>query len=299
MVCARLGITDLEFRRLIAAQKVVVDRTNEGNYALYSEGQVKVLINRKIDGSLFDFGDPSSRTANLVVRSPEDAIRVFDLIDKGMPLQRIVLEAKLDPRIVDQVAAEYDKLSKAMSIPVAIMDQINKLQHLPATFPIRTPTDILETLRECEAERLCPSCRKAQCANACTKCIEEVTLARAGENMPLPEEAAIQSAISACIITIESKPQRTWTRDEIVGHLRALLTRPRAHLHADADPPPEPPGIRSRFHGLQAPVVTPDTSSTTRSDTTPTDTPATNPVDQRAPSRSSRSRSRSPLPPSQ
>lgn len=304
MVCARLGITSLEFRRLVSAQKIVVDRTNEGNYALYSEGQVKVLINRKIDGSLFDFGDPSDRTANLVVRSAEDAIRVFDLIDKGMPLQRIVLEAKLDPRIVDQVALEYDKLSKAMSIPVAIMEQINKLKHLPATFPLKTPTDLLQTLRECEAERIC-ACRQEACASRCVSCIEKAVLERAAETAPPADEAMIRSVISACIIAIESKPQRTWTRDEIVNHLRALLS-PRPAAAAGTPKENTRAAITNASASTSANATTSATPSATPNtpdvDTTTTTTATRGPTgatDDAAPAQRGASRSPRSPPPSQ
>ena len=185
----RLGLTEREIRRLVAADVVHSDRQNESGYALYSEGQMQTLLNRQADGSLFLFDGQATTTkpptAVVITYQAEEGIRVFEMIEQGLPPHRIAIEARLHPRVVDQIRYDYDQMAGAMTIPKSILDQINRLQRLPGSFPLRSPTDVLEVMRAAEEERTCPTCQKRASAADCAVCIKaELDADREAEREP-------------------------------------------------------------------------------------------------------------------
>ena len=258
----KLDIPDEDLRRLINAGRLRADRSNSGGYALYSEKQVLHLLAMKADGTLLDF----QQKAPLVTEPPgsdvpferEEAIRVFALIKKGTPLQDIVIEAGVDPRVVDRIRFEWDKLSGSMTIPATLLAQINKLHHLPGSFPIRAPSQFIELLDACQQERVCGSCKNRGCASECAICIQ----ARVVVDQAEKHELAVREAIAACIIAIESKPapKQPWTRDEVVANLRALLMQ-RATAAASVSATP----AVTKGSGSAQPNTSPATSSSSSS----------------------------------
>ena len=222
----KLGLPDDDIRRLVVAHRLRAERTNSGGYALYSEAQIQRLLAMKADGTLLDFEQKDS-----VVTEPPgsdipfekaEALQVFALIKSGKPLQDIVIDAGVDPRVVDRIRFEWDKLSGSMTIPATLLAQINTtFHHLPASFPIRAPSQLIELLDLCQQERLCGKCKSRGCASECAVCIQNRVAVEQAEK----HELAVRDAIAACIIAIESKPapKQPWTRDEVVANLRAML----------------------------------------------------------------------------
>lgn len=171
----RLELTEREIRKLAASQVLRTDRMTRAGYALYSEGQLHTLLNRKRDGSLFHFDADKIVTrpadANVGAYGAEDGVRVFELIERRTPLPHIAIMTGLHPRVVDQIRYDYDVLSGSMTIPKEHVDQMNALRRLPGRFPLRAPTDVLEVLTLADAERACPTCQKHSSAVECPGCI--------------------------------------------------------------------------------------------------------------------------------
>ena len=189
----RLELTEREIRRLVAHNVLRTDSVNHAGWSLYSEGQLQTLLNRKRDGSLFQFDATKTVTrpasGNISAYNGEDGVRVFELIERKTPLPKIVMLTGLHPRIVDQIRFDYDQLSVSMTLPKEILDQINGLKRLQGSFPLRSPTDLLEVLLMANAERLCMTCKKQLCAAECPGCILKAGAAPASE-----EAAAAKTA---------------------------------------------------------------------------------------------------------
>lgn len=191
----RLELTEREIRKLVAHKVLRADRVNSANWALYSEAQVQTLENRKHDGSLFVFNVDKTLTrpagADVNAYRAEDGVRVFELIEERTPLPKIAVLTRLHPRIIDQIRYDYDQLSGSMTIPKELLDQMNALRRLPGSFPLRSPTDVLEVLQLADAERMCPTCQKHSSAVECPGCIagravNELMKGRGGDSEESP-----------------------------------------------------------------------------------------------------------------
>ena len=180
MLRQRLGLSEKQFRQLVTSQTIGSDmRDTTTNTALYSEATLQMLLNRQIDGSLFARSE--SPATEGVLRSPEtpsalkgwtpdDSALVFELLNAGTPLHHIVMKTKLDPFAVRRIQQIYDEMAGSITVPKSILDQMNRCM-LPGTFPLRSATDILQILKNCETERICPDCSDARSADRCASCI--------------------------------------------------------------------------------------------------------------------------------
>lgn len=173
-----VGLSPREMKHLVTSRLVLSERQSTNGYALYSDQQVKRLQARKEDGSLFLVDFDSTRglasplcDPNVGAYDKDDALRVFELIEKGLPIHHVAMQLKLHPRIVDQIRQDYDRLSGAMTIPRGFMDRINGLKRLSGRFPLRSPADLLEVLEIADGARVCTCCQKAPATSECGGCI--------------------------------------------------------------------------------------------------------------------------------
>lgn len=152
---------------------------NEGNYALYSEEYIQKLLNRQADGSLFKYSEdtPTTYTA-------EDGVKVFELLEKGIPLHHIVLQTRLLPQVVTRIKADYNDMIRSITVPSAILDQMDQLRmRLTGPFPLRSATDMLSVMMIAAEDRTCFQCKTASCAELCVSCLR-------GRFTPSPSDEA-------------------------------------------------------------------------------------------------------------
>lgn len=173
MLRDRLGISETQFRSL--ARKGVINATkySEAKVALYSDDQLQMLLNRQADGSLFRAQEEGVVAREIIQPtgySPEDGVKVLEMLAAEMPLLQIVLQTRLLPATVRRIQQDYDELVGSITVPKIILDQMNKLTHLNGSFPLKSATDILEVMQNAEQDRICPTCDKAPSAEICLGC---------------------------------------------------------------------------------------------------------------------------------
>lgn len=179
MLRDRLGISEKQFRQLVRYGVICSSKRSENNSVLYSEETMQRLLNLQADGSLFKV-----REENIVARepimpttyTPEDGVKVLEMLAAETPLLQIVLQTKLLPATVKRIQQDYDDLVGSVTIPKIILDQMNRCTHLNGTFPLRTATAILTVMQNAEQDRTCPTCEKAPSESRCFGCIKEKIL---------------------------------------------------------------------------------------------------------------------------
>lgn len=197
---AKVGLSEPQLRSLLSIGVIVAEEKNSAGYTLYSEQSVRVLMARKAEGMLFktttkvdtteypatipSAPTPTPKPVNTkpiktslpprVEYSAEDGVRVFELLALSRPVMDIILETKIHPLTVKQIQHDYDEFVGSVTITKSIMDEINKLTKLPGSFPLRTGSDLAETLILCTEDRTCSECTRNHCASLCAPCVRRL-----------------------------------------------------------------------------------------------------------------------------
>lgn len=199
-------------RWLISAGHLRSDDDSNRGYALYSEEQVQMLLLRKRDGSLLRATADWAPTPLLTSKRPtasygaDEGIRVFEELEKNTPAERIPGLARIHPQVVDQIRHDYEQLSGSMTIPKAILDQINRLKNLPGSFPLRSPTDLLVMLQKMDRAVICRRCGRARCALECPSCVREIERELVQQQQQAAAAAAAAAATAAAAARVAAGP---------------------------------------------------------------------------------------------
>lgn len=191
MLRDRLGISETQFRHLTRKGVIKATDYNAQRVALYSDAHLQMLLNRQADGSLFrahEEGVVAREPIMPTSYTPEEGVKVLEMLAANTPLLQIVLQTKLLPATVKRIQQDYDDLVESVTIPKIILDQMNKCTHLNGSFPLRTATDILTVMQNAEQDRICLTCGRAPSTDHCFGCIKEKLVPKPAESGTTGEE---------------------------------------------------------------------------------------------------------------
>jgi len=159
-VAKKIGVSVSHLRRMENTGRVTPIRGKQHNKALFTVDQVRMMAEtfpRK-------FHSKADRKA---VYTREDAMKVFALIEEGVPHEKIALQVNLHPRCLLAIISDYATLSGSKLISGYVMAEINSLP-LDAVFPIDTAEEILTVLTAYSKDR-CSNCGKRP-KHICKRC---------------------------------------------------------------------------------------------------------------------------------
>lgn len=177
------GYTDAQLRTLEARGILKATVRNDLGWALYTMEDIDTL--RSINPALARpptqgrRSGPAWNGRTLAPPKPthteytnEDAVQVFERLERGLTLAQIVLETRIHPVTVKAVYDKYVELAGIIMLSRMDLEKINKLKNLPGTFPVRSGEDIVAILQYVAKDRLCAKCRQTDAAEQCEACIE-------------------------------------------------------------------------------------------------------------------------------
>lgn len=167
-LCDRCGITKTEFRKLVNRGIVRSCARNQANWTLYHEDDVlkiqKIFANR--------LGVVSRREglfSDQCEYSTTEALKVIELLETGMSMDRVFLAVKLHPVIVQSIQRDWARMQGGVFVPQPILDEINRLP-LEGQFPISSARELYEVLELASKEKKCGQCKKRAISHTCLAC---------------------------------------------------------------------------------------------------------------------------------
>lgn len=162
-VAHKIGISVGHLRRL-EKKGLLVPTRGYRNKAFYTLEQVQLM------GDKFPIRFRSKSDCRAVY-TKDDAMKVFSLLEEGIPHQQIMLRTNLHPRSLFAAISDYMALSGAKLFSGSIMSQINSLP-LDANFPIETGVEVLAILTAYAKDR-CSGCGKRP-KHICKQCAKSM-----------------------------------------------------------------------------------------------------------------------------
>lgn len=182
----RTGIQDHELRRLAREGRVKASHRDGRGNALWTEDDA-IRVHQTITARL------RRNDLESVTFTATEACAVFKKIREGIEPDVIMIDLNLHPFQFEAIKREYERVTGAITIPKAYVDQINKLPIEGTELPIRKPEQIVEALALASKERSCVRCRRRAASKQCATCIRthvEKELASKGDPAETKDAAA-------------------------------------------------------------------------------------------------------------
>ncbi len=172
MFMEKTGLTVNEFRTLVASGKLVHVAISKKGWKLYDEGCIEKL--KAMPGAT----ERSRKLASMSRKhwrsySEAEALAVFEEIEKGTPMSKVVLQYKIHPTLVGVIREDYALLNRAVLVPREVMDRLNRLEgKIDGVFPIQNAEDLLRLIDRLLSRGHCAMCKK-QPKKICVECAKE------------------------------------------------------------------------------------------------------------------------------
>lgn len=171
MFMEKTGLTENEFRTLVATKKLEPVAFNARGWALYDDACIEKL---KANPKMARARKMASMSRHhWRSYSEAEALAVFEEIERGTPLTTVVIQYKIHPTLVGVIRDDYALLKQGIVVPKDVMNRINRLDgKVDGVFPIQNAEDLLRLIDRLVSRAACTSCRTHP-RKLCVECAKE------------------------------------------------------------------------------------------------------------------------------
>lgn len=190
MLLEKSGLTKAELRSLESQGMVRPAGKNARGWALYEACIVPVISKKSIAPEDRPAALPSHKQLDRVVQyTTSEAVLVFGMFKKGMPLEDVILETHIHPTVVTMIRRDYEEMTGTLFVSRSTLERINALP-LDCPLPLKTQDDLYTAMGSLASSVICGRC-KTKPKRYCSGCVSEMVAKKIGRRV---EVDASQSA---------------------------------------------------------------------------------------------------------